>query len=115
MHFSSVEGPQWKCKLYRHVLCYPADSKDDSDIFNILISPISNFLFIYLFLFQLPNRKFFLLANKYLLTYLLVKASITLHKIARKQRAQTLSSHKKLFSLRQIMNIWPNLKFWFLY
>ena len=66
--FTFVEGPQCKYKLYRHVLCYPADSKGDSDIFNILISPISNFF--YLFLFQLPNCKFFYWQiNTYLFTY----------------------------------------------
>ena len=87
MRFTFVEGPQCKYKLYRHVLCYPADSKGDSDIFNILISPISNFLF--LFLFQLPNCKFFYWQiNIYLLTYLL-RASLNfgkyndaLHKMA---------------------------------
>ena len=53
MRFTFVEGPQCKYKLYRHVLCYPANSKGDFDIFNILISPISNFLFIFISVTQL--------------------------------------------------------------
>ena len=62
MRFTFVEGPQCKYKLYSHVLCYPADSKGDSDIFNILISSISNFffyLFIY-FYFSYPIVNFFI-------------------------------------------------------
>ena len=39
------------------------------NIFNIFTSPIRKI--IYLLLFQLSNCNFFLLANKYLLTYLL--------------------------------------------
>ena len=60
MRFTFVEGPQCKCKLYRHVLCYPADSKGDLDIFNIIISPISNFFFIIIyFYFSYPIVNFF--------------------------------------------------------
>ena len=60
MRFTFVEGPQCKYKLYRHVLCYPADSKGDSDIFNILISPISSFFYFIYFYFSYPIVIFFI-------------------------------------------------------
>ena len=53
MRFTFVEGPQRKYKLYRHVLCYPTNGKGDFDILNILISAISNFLFIFISVTQL--------------------------------------------------------------
>ena len=58
MRFTFVEVPQCKYKLYRHALCYPANSKGDFDIFNILISPISNFFIN--FYFSYPIVIFFI-------------------------------------------------------
>ena len=57
---------------------------------------------------QWAGRKIVLIVMVHISDALSVKASTTLHKISRKQRAKTPSSQKKLLSLREIMTIRPN-------